>query len=485
MKQPWFALVPSTLLVLVFSQDTIAAQETPALSTVIDARNSPPGFLAPKAAEPRDVSMAKYARESFLDGEEGVVGLRLRVRQDGSVSDIQLTQSSGSARLDQAAQDLVKDWRYQPATISGSPVEAMISVEIIWALQTLAFNLTPEHVRRMSAYYPEASVRLRDEGTSTVRFLVSPDGKVANAVLDKTSGNKRLDDAAINMVRTGWSFSPITLASNQSVGGWFRTNIAWRMGQRYRDPGPCGTPPGATDRDATIAACTEFLTRGDLTAYQKALAYRARGIAYRLKREFDPALADFGAALRLSPGIADIFVSRARAHLAKGNRDLAFADFDSAMQVEPLSWQVLAARGVAREETGEIELAVADFNSAVRMAPVQSQATVYNERCFFLGRIGRAQDALMDCDKSLGLRPRDPDTLDTRGYVRLRLNQYQEAMRDYEAVLRIAPKHAPSLYGRGVAKLKLGDRRGEADINAAKEVAPNIAEDMLKLGIAP
>jgi tetratricopeptide (TPR) repeat protein len=119
------------------------------------------------------------------------------------------------------------------------------------------------------------------------------------------------------------------------------------------------------------------------------------------------------------------------------------------------------------------------------MAPAQSQPAAFNGRCFFLARIGRAQDGLADCDKALSLRPRSADTLDSRGYAYLRLGQFQMAIRDYDSVLRLNPKFAVALYGRGVAKLKLGDRRGEADINAAKQLAPGIAERMAELGVTP
>src|SRR6266480_1599687 len=107
----------------------------------IDSQKPPAGFVAPKPAEARDLSMAKYARESFLAGEEGIVTLRVLVRSDGSVGDAQIADSSGSPALDRYARDLVKDWRYQPATVDGTPVDTWIAVNIVWALQTLRFNL--------------------------------------------------------------------------------------------------------------------------------------------------------------------------------------------------------------------------------------------------------------------------------------------------------------------------------------------------------
>ena len=63
---------------------TDCASAQTASTDTIDSQKPPAGFIAPKRTETRDLSMAKYAHESFLAGEEGVVGLRVLVRHDGS-----------------------------------------------------------------------------------------------------------------------------------------------------------------------------------------------------------------------------------------------------------------------------------------------------------------------------------------------------------------------------------------------------------------
>ena len=66
------------------------------------------------------------------------------------------------------------------------------------------------------------------------------------------------------------------------------------------------------------------------------------------------------------------------------------------------------------------------------------------------------------------------DVLQTRAYAYFKLGQYQRAIQDYDAALRADARLASSLYGRGVAKLKIGDRKGEADISAAKAINPSL-----------
>jgi tetratricopeptide (TPR) repeat protein len=92
---------------------------------------------------------------------------------------------------------------------------------------------------------------------------------------------------------------------------------------------------------------------------------------------------------------------------------------------------------------------------------------------------------LADCDKSLGLNPRDKGALETRGHAYFKLGQYQRAIQDYDAALGRDEHLSQALYARGIAKLKLGDTKGESDMAAAKAINPYIAEDSAELGIMP
>jgi protein TonB len=75
--------------------------------------------------------------------------------------------------------------------------------------------------------YPSASRRLEEEGTVSMRFLVGVDGKVIQAEIDKSSGFKRLDEAA----RTGLSrchFKPATV-DGKPEQGWASLKYTWRL----------------------------------------------------------------------------------------------------------------------------------------------------------------------------------------------------------------------------------------------------------------
>lgn len=56
-----------------------------------------------------------YPRQSLRLNEEGTVLMSLYILSDGTVGEIRLKRSSGYPRLDQAALETVKRWRFQPA----------------------------------------------------------------------------------------------------------------------------------------------------------------------------------------------------------------------------------------------------------------------------------------------------------------------------------------------------------------------------------
>ena len=75
--------------------------------------------------------------------------------------------------------------------------------------------------------YPSASRRLEEEGTVFLRFLVGADGKVIQSEVEKSSGYKRLDEAA----RAGLSrcqFKPATI-DGKPEQGWASMKYTWRL----------------------------------------------------------------------------------------------------------------------------------------------------------------------------------------------------------------------------------------------------------------
>jgi len=68
-------------------------------------------------------------------GEVGRVLLRVQVSEKGLPSRVLLKKTSGYERLDEAALDTVRNWKFVPAQQGGKPVEAWVVVPITFDLK--------------------------------------------------------------------------------------------------------------------------------------------------------------------------------------------------------------------------------------------------------------------------------------------------------------------------------------------------------------
>lgn len=69
-------------------------------------------------------------------GEQGTVKLRIALDARGAVTGVTVLDSSGHARLDDAAVDWVKaHWRYRPATRDGAPVPSTAVANVVFDLR--------------------------------------------------------------------------------------------------------------------------------------------------------------------------------------------------------------------------------------------------------------------------------------------------------------------------------------------------------------
>ena len=77
----------------------------------------------------------KYPKISLRRKEAGTVLLALIVTAEGRAKDVRVLKTSGYPRLDKAALDAVKDWRFIPAKRLGRPVDADYELPIHFKLR--------------------------------------------------------------------------------------------------------------------------------------------------------------------------------------------------------------------------------------------------------------------------------------------------------------------------------------------------------------
>jgi protein TonB len=81
--------------------------------------------------------------------------------------------------------------------------------------------------KNCKAEYPKASLMNEEEGAVSMSFLVSADGNVVDSKVDKTSGHKNLDKAAIKSL-SACKFKPGT-KDGAPAQTWTKVDYVWKL----------------------------------------------------------------------------------------------------------------------------------------------------------------------------------------------------------------------------------------------------------------
>ncbi|WP_295992727.1 energy transducer TonB [Rugamonas sp.] len=77
------------------------------------------------------------------------------------------------------------------------------------------------------AEYPKASLMNEEQGTVSMSFLVKADGSVIDSKVDKSSGYKNLDKAAVKAL-SACKFKPGT-KDGAAAETWTKVDYAWKL----------------------------------------------------------------------------------------------------------------------------------------------------------------------------------------------------------------------------------------------------------------
>lgn len=127
------------------SQGTLVDNKTGARESVADGMTRQTSALPSDAgnkAEARTAPLPRrengapiYPSLARQRGYEGVVVLAVEVLATGVVGSIKLKKTSGYDRLDQAALEAVRSWRFEPGKVGPKPVDMMVEVPIRYVLK--------------------------------------------------------------------------------------------------------------------------------------------------------------------------------------------------------------------------------------------------------------------------------------------------------------------------------------------------------------
>jgi protein TonB len=114
-----------------------------------------------------------------------------------------------------------------PRFVSGfAPVVAalLMSVSGLVSAAEVAASFDPKNCK---VDYPKASLMNEEQGTVSMSFLVNPDGSVADSKIDKSSGYRNLDKAAVKGL-SGCKFKAGS-KDGSPAQTWAKVDYAWKL----------------------------------------------------------------------------------------------------------------------------------------------------------------------------------------------------------------------------------------------------------------
>jgi tetratricopeptide (TPR) repeat protein/predicted aspartyl protease len=281
-----------------------------------------------------------------------------------------------------------------------------------------------------------------------------------------------------------------------------------------RDVKPGSAQQAANDTPPPAAATPGVEEPKDAAGYVR------RADAELARRNFPAALADLTKAIGLAPDNAGYLFQRATVHLSAREPVLAMADLDAALKVDPNDIRSRVLRGELYLSNHDQARAEADFEAAQKAAPAGSRVplqvavayerqaqfgkaiaiydrwvaehpkdtemgSILESRCWARTLAGKdLEAALADCEQALRKGPEIAAMYNAKGLTLLRLGRYDEAIKEYDRAIKLQPKMAWALLGRGYARHAKGLKaEGDADLAAAREIAPNLAKAADGFGI--
>jgi tetratricopeptide (TPR) repeat protein len=201
--------------------------------------------------------------------------------------------------------------------------------------------------------------------------------------------------------------------------------------------------------------------------------WSARGNAYLMKADYDRAIQDYTQSLKLDATRPAVHGGRGRAHAAKGEHALAVRSFDDAIKYGATA-DFHKRRGDSLRQLRDFDRAIDDYTRAIALDPAFADA--YNGRGLAYRNKNDDARAIASYDEAIRLSPKTAAFWNNRGVAYYYRADFDRAIQNYDEALKLNPKYALTLANRGATTVRKGDAaRAIADLDASIAIEPKLA----------
>jgi TonB family protein len=300
-----------------YSQDTISVDAVAAMHVCSDKNGASEG---PCATAPRPLSKINpsYPEKARQHRKEGTVTLGLTVSKNGSVSGVHVVNGIDK-EIDQAAIDAVSQWKFDPGTYQGDPVDVDLTMAVNFRLSATPPPTSPdEHLQQRqnavddfrNIYSDAAEAYNRGDYATAVnlfRKTISINPENSNAWNELGRALLAMDqlDAATEALQTSIQKDPTTRNAYNNLG-----RVYWRA-RKYEEA-------GAQFRKQMVVNPDDHY------------AHRNLGMMLRDQHRCTEAIPELQKALSLTPNHAETLLAEGECDLDLGNRAKGMSELEQA-----------------------------------------------------------------------------------------------------------------------------------------------------------
>jgi protein O-mannosyl-transferase len=275
----------------------------------------------------------------------------------------------------------------------------------------------------------------------------------------------------------------ISYATVGQIGIWKNSTVFWS----YLIEKEPERAPMAHNNLGTVYASQGQFDRA-IPEYQAALrlkpdfaeAHNNFGDAYSSQGQLDKAIPEYQAALRLKPDFAQAHYNLGLAYASQGQFDRAIPEYQAALRLKPDFAEAHNNLGDAYSSQGQLDRAIVEYQTALRLNPHLVNAH-YNLALAYRSQ-GQLDRAIAEFQTALRLQPNDAEAHYNLGVAYSFQGQLDRAIVEYQTTLRLKPDDEVTHYNLGGAYASQGQLdRAIAEYQTALRLKPDFNEARQRL----
>ena len=167
------------------------------------------------------------------------------------------------------------------------------------------------------------------------------------------------------------------------------------------------------------------------------LAHYNLAVVLEKKGQFDEAVTQFQAAVRLAPGYAGFHNNLGIALYKKGDLDAAISQYEEAIRLKPNYPDALYNLATTLYKEGQLDEAIKQFHEVIRLQP--DYADAHNNLGTALCQDGQLDAAVGEYQNAIHLSPNNAAFHNNLGIAQERRGQTDQAIGEYREAMRLKP----------------------------------------------